>query len=71
MLDNSYDEIGNIFYESILNTSPSDDESNHIKFIVESMTNKEKNKKDIISNILDYVFENVIFENILDEIYNS
>lgn len=71
MLDNSYEEIGNIFYKCILNTFPSDDEFNHIKFVIEKMTSEGKNKKDIISAILDYVFENIIFENTLNEIYNS
>ncbi len=65
MLDKSYDEIINNLYNSILNTFPSEEEYTHINIvIIENMIKEDRNKYEIINSILDYIFENPIFENI-------
>lgn len=68
MIDNSYKEIGDILFKSILQTSPNYDQVNYIESIVEKMINEGKDKKYIVSAILEYVFENDIFKNIFHEL---
>ncbi len=70
MIDNSYKEIGNILFKSILKTSPNYDEVKHIESIAEKMIHEEKGKKYIVSSILEYVLDNNILQGIFDKLCN-
>lgn len=69
MFDYSYEEIINNLYKSILNTVPSEDEYRHMNvMIIDKMVEESKNKDEIVNEILNYIFENPIFEDIFNKI---
>ncbi len=70
MIDNSYKEIGNILFKCILKTSPNYDQIKHMESIAENMVNEGKDKKYIVSAILDYVLENEFLQDIFNKVCN-
>ena len=67
MIDDSYDQVINTLYKSILKTSLSSDEYNHMKvMIIDKMVKENKTKKEIVNEIVNYIFENPIFLNIFN-----
>lgn len=69
MIDDSYDQIINTLYQSILRTEPNSDEYNHIKvMIIDKMAKENKTKGEIVNEIVNYIFKNPIFLDIFNEV---
>lgn len=67
LLSKSYKEIMDILYDSILNIVPSQDEYNHMQIkIVDEMIENKKSKAQIVEKLVEYIFENPVFENIVN-----
>ena len=65
LIDNKYDEIMDKLYYSILNVKPSSDEYNHMLYaIIEKSEENNMTKEQILIQIVNYIFENPLFEDI-------
>ena len=62
---NKYYEIMDKLYYSILNVKPSSDEYNHMLYaIIEKSEENNMTKEQILIQIVNYIFENPLFEDI-------
>lgn len=67
MLDLDYSDIKDMLYMSILNSKASDDEYRHMEYMIGKMEDENKSKEEIIDYLVDYIFENPIFKDIIDK----
>ncbi|BAK80934.1 hypothetical protein [Candidatus Arthromitus sp. SFB-rat-Yit] len=69
LIDIGYDEIIERLYYSVLNVKPSSDEYNHILYeIIEKSEKDNMGKEQIIIQIVNYMFENPLFEDIFKKL---
>lgn len=68
LIDSKYDEIIDNLYYSILNAKPSPDEYNHMLYaIIEKSEEENITKEQILVQIVNYIFENPLFEDIFNK----
>ena len=69
VLGDSYNDIIYKLYNTILNENPSPDEYNHMEHvIIDNMVNDKEPKIAIVKALLEYIYENPIFDNIVNKL---